>query len=36
MEAFSALATAGPFVGISPVIGEFPSQSGGNEDFHVS
>ena len=36
MEAFSALARAGSFVGNSPVNGEFPSQRASNADFHVS
>ena len=36
MEAFSALATAGTFVGKSPVTGEFPPQKASYADFHVS
>ena len=36
MEAFSALSTAGTFVGNSPVTGEFPSQKASNAEFHVS
>ena len=35
MEAFSALATAGTFVGNSPVTGEFLSQKASNANFHV-
>ena len=35
METFSALATAGTFVGNSHVTGEFPSQKASNADFHI-
>ena len=36
LETFSALATAGTFVGNSHVTGEFPSQKASNADFRVS
>ena len=35
MDAFSALATAGSFVGNSLVTGDFPTQRASNADFHV-